>query len=343
MKKITAALVLLALGAGTAAAAGLDVALSGPSAKNDVGSGKIAYTLTNNSAATLHVLRRQTPLGGLSNPLFEVTRNGETIAYVGPTTLHLPPTTADYVELKPGETLSTQIDLTAYYDMKAGGRFEVRYLQDARDVVKEAGDVAKAGVSAGYLGFDREGAASIWVDAAVDAFDASESPDHLDGGRFKAGAAVLAASNTFKQCTATRKAQIKEARAAATRYAKDAKDYLNAGRQGARFTAWFGGYDSAKYTKVNGRFDKIYTKLSSRPMAFDCGCRDADAIAYVTGASQDIYLCPPFWELALAGVYSKADTLVHEVSHLFGTANEGPPESNAYAYEGFAVNDARLD
>jgi peptidyl-Lys metalloendopeptidase len=343
MKKIIAGLVVLVLGTGMSAAAGLDVSLSGPLAKNDYGSGKIAYALTNSSGTTLHVLRRQTPLGGLTGKLFDVTKNGVKVDYVGPIYLYLPPTAADYVELKPGETLETEIDLTAYYDMKGGGQFEVRYARDARDVVKEAGEAAKAGVTAGYLDFDRKGAASIWVDAAVDALDVSENASYRGDAGFKAGAGVLAASNTFEMCTTTQKAEIASARIVATNYARDAKAYMDAGKRGSRYTASFGGYNENKYKTIKGKFQKIYTKLSSRPMAFDCGCRDADAIAYVTGASQDIYLCPPFWELALAGVYSKADTLVHEVSHLFGTANEGPPESNAYAYEGFAVNDARLD
>jgi peptidyl-Lys metalloendopeptidase len=333
-------------GASAVSAAGLELRLDAPVAK-DYGSGKISYALTNTSGATLHVLRWQTPVGGMTGRLFEVTRNGEKVDYVGPMFKRAEPTAADYVELKAGETLATEIDLTAYYDMRAGGQFEVRYARDARDVVKEVNATAKSGVSAGYLDFDRKGVATIYVDAAVDAFDDVD---------FKAGAGVRAATNSFVGCTTTRQNQIASARTGATSYANNSKSYLTAGTQGSRYTWWFGAYNSSRYTTARNHFNSIHSALSSQPFTFRCDCNDS-AYAYVyPNQPYTVYLCNAFWSAPATGTDSKAGTIVHETSHFnvvagtddwaygqsaahsLATSNPSRAVDNADSHEYFAEN-----
>jgi len=138
MQKLYAGFAVLVLGMGgmsAAQAAGLELRLSEPSQK-DFGSGKIVYSLSNTTAAPVQLLRWQTPLDGLSSELFQVTKNGEPVAYEGILAMRTAPTAADYVELAPGATLASEVDLTAYYDMKAGGQYEVRYAREARDVIE---------------------------------------------------------------------------------------------------------------------------------------------------------------------------------------------------------------
>jgi peptidyl-Lys metalloendopeptidase len=333
-------------GASAVSAAGLELRLDAPVAK-DYGSGKISYALTNTSGATLHVLRWQTPVGGMTGRLFEVTRNGEKVDYVGPMFKRAEPTAADYVELKAGETLATEIDLTAYYDMRAGGQFEVRYARDARDVVMEVNATAKSGVSAGYLDFDRKGVATIYVDAAVDAFDDVD---------FKAGAGVRAATNSFVGCTTTRQNQIASARTGATSYANNSKSYLTAGTQGSRYTWWFGAYNSSRYTTARNHFNSIHSALSSQPFTFRCDCNDS-AYAYVyPNQPYTVYLCNAFWSAPATGTDSKAGTIVHETSHFnvvagtddwaygqsaahsLATSNPSRAVDNADSHEYFAEN-----
>ncbi|HVJ62197.1 MAG TPA: M35 family metallo-endopeptidase [Tahibacter sp.] len=349
MQKLFAGFAVLALGmgcVGAASAAGLELKLDAPAAK-DFGSGKISYALTNTSGATLHVLRWQTPLDGMTGRLFEVTRNGEKVDYVGPMFKRAEPTAADYIELKSGETLATEIDLTAYYDMKAGGQFEVRYARDARDVVKEVNATAKAGMQGGYLDFDRKGVATIFVDAAPDAFDEADA---------KAGAGVLAATNSFVGCSTTRKNQIASGRTGATTYANNSKSYLTAGTQGSRYTWWFGAYNSSRYTTARNHFNSIYSALSSQPFTFRCDCSDS-AYAYVyPNQPYTIYLCNAFWSAPATGTDSKAGTIVHETSHFtvvagtddwaygqsaahsLATSNPSRAVDNADSHEYFAEN-----
>ncbi|MCQ4163515.1 M35 family metallo-endopeptidase [Tahibacter harae] len=314
MYRILAGMVALGF-LGSASAAGLDVALSGPLAKSDYGSGKIHYALTNHTGRTLHVLRWQTPLDGLSGELFQVTKNGEPVAYEGILAMRTAPTAADYVELAPGATLAAEIDLTAYYDMKAGGQYEVRYARDARDVIAEVAQSAKGGLDVGYLDFDRAAATSIHVDTAVDAFDAPA---------LKAGPGLLAATNSYESCSTTQKNAMPAARTQATSYANSSRNYLNAGSTGTRYTWWFGAYNASRYSTVRSNFTRIYNALSSQPFVFNCTCPAApSAIAYVyPNQPYRIHLCSSYWGYPNAGApYSKGSILVHEVSHFDVVAN----------------------
>ncbi|HSX59599.1 MAG TPA: M35 family metallo-endopeptidase [Tahibacter sp.] len=287
-------------------AAGLELRLAQP-AQKDFGSGKIVYSLSNATDASVQVLRWQTPIDGVDNAMFRVTRNGEPVAYVGRMVKRPAPTDKDYVELAPGRNITVEVDLTAYYDMRKGGQYEVRYVRSASDVVRAADEASRGGVKAGVLEFDRidGGSVSVFADAAPDALD--EAP--------KAGVGILAATNSFVGCSTTRKNQVATARTSATSYANNSRSYLTAGTQGSRYTWWFGTYNSSRYSTVRTHFNNIHSALSSQPFTFDCSCTD-DYYAYVyPNQPYRIYLCNAFWSAPNTGTDSRAGTIVHEVSH----------------------------
>lgn len=307
MQKLYAGFAVLVLGMGgisAASAAGLELRLSDASA-SDFGSGKIVYTLSNTTAAPMQVLRWMTPLDGVSNDLFDVYQNGERVAYTGRLVKRPAPTAADYVEIAPGQSLSAEVDLSAVYDMRKGGNFNVRYNREGREVIKAAQDAARAGVR-GALDFDRQAdSISVFADVAVDALDEVS----------KADVGVLAATNSFVSCSTTRKTQVATARTSATSYASNSKNYLVAGTQGSRYTWWFGTYNSSRYSTVRTHFNNIHSALSSQPFTFDCGCTDS-AYAYVyPNQPYKIYLCNAFWSAPNTGTDSRAGTIVHETSH----------------------------
>ena len=350
MQKLFAGLAVLVLGMGgmaAANAAGLELRLGEPDAK-DFGSGKITYALTNNTDRTLQVLRWQTPLGGLTGRLFEVAQAGESVAYVGPMFKRAAPTASDYITLQPGESIKTEIDLTAYYDMKAGGRFEVRYARDARDVIREVNAAAKGGAETGFLAFDQMGATSVYVDPAADAFSAVDKPE--------AGFGTKAATNSFVGCSTTRQNQVASGRTSAASYANNSKTYLANGTQGSRYTWWFGTYNSSRYTTARNHFNSIYSALTTQPFTFRCDCSDS-AYAYVyANQPYTIYLCNAFWPAPATGTDSKAGTIVHETSHFtvvagtddwaygqsaahsLATSNPARAVDNADSHEYFAEN-----
>lgn len=294
------------LGVANASAAGIEVALD--TAAKDAGSGKIDYQLVNNSATTIHVLRWQTPVDGVSADLFRVVRDGEEVAYTGMMVKRVAPRAEDYIELKPGEGISAEVDLSAYYDMRSGGRFEVSYTRDASDVVREAALATKGGVDTGVAAFDlARGTVEVHVDAAASPLDMS-----IDA----LGPSPLAATNSFVSCSNTRQTQLATARNSSVTYANNSKSYLTAGTLGSRYTWWFGSYTSARYSTVRSHFTNIASALSSQPYTFNCSCTDSGTYAYVYPTQPyKVWLCGAFWAAPNTGTDSRAGTLVHETSH----------------------------
>lgn len=309
MQKLYAGFAVFVLGMGSMAganAAGIELRLS-PSAEKDFGSGKIVYSLSNTTNAPVQVLRWMTPLDGVSNDIFSVSQNGQEVAYTGRVVKRPAPADSDYVTLAPGQSISAEVDLTAYYDMRQGGQFSVRYNRDGSQAIRAAADAARGGVKAGTLDFDtRGGSVEVFADAAPDAFDQGDS---------KAGVGILAATNSFVSCSTTRKTQIATARTSATSYANNSRSYLTAGTQGSRYTWWFGTYNSSRYSTVRTHFNNIYSALSSQPFTFDCSCTDSYYAYVYPNQPYKIYLCNAFWSAPNTGTDSRAGTIVHEVSH----------------------------
>lgn len=309
MNKHWLSFVLLATGwfsVTTASAAGIEVSLD--AAAKDAGSGKIDYRLVNDTGTTIHVLRWQTPVDGLTADLFRVTRDGEEVAYTGPMYKRVEPREQDYIELLPGQSIDAEVDLSAWYDMRSGGRFEVRYAREASEVVREAASAAKGGAAGGVAAFDlSRGAVEIYVDAAADPLGMS-----LEA----IGASPLAATNSFVSCNNTRQSQLVTARNSSVSYANNAKSYLDAGTTGSRYTWWFGSYTSSRYSTVRSHFTNIASALSSQPYTFNCSCSDSGTYAYVYPTQPyKVWLCGAFWSAPNTGTDSRAGTLIHETSH----------------------------
>ena len=348
-KVLLGSLLLACAFAGTAAAApgGVSVHLDASAKAADIGSGKLVFTMANDGAAAMHVLRWQTPFDGVTSDLFSVERDGAAVAYVGPMDKRAAPGAGDYIELKPGESRSVEVELSAYYDMKAGGQYAIRYARDAQSALLEAQQASKAGVAA-TAAIDGD-ALTLWVDGAPGAFDEAMSTQGAPG--------VLAATNSFVSCSNTRQTQLATARNSAVTYATNAKSYLDAGTQGTRYTWWFGSYNSSRYSTMRTHFTNLKSALSSQPYTFDCTCTDSGTYAYVYPTQPyRVYLCGAFWSAPNTGTDSRAGTLVHESSHFnvvagtddwaygqtaahkLATSNVSHAIDNADSHEYFAEN-----
>lgn len=104
---------------------------------------------------------------------------------------------------------------------------------------------------------------------------------------------------------------------AARNYSQNARNYLNAGSTGARYTTWFGAYNASRYSRVSSNFVNIDNALDQNngQITINCGCTES-AYAYVyANAPYEIYVCNAFWSASTTGTDSKAGTLVHEMSH----------------------------
>ncbi|KAG8754423.1 hypothetical protein FRC11_006670 [Ceratobasidium sp. 423] len=92
----------------------------------------------------------------------------------------------------------------------------------------------------------------------------------------------------------------------------------------ARYTSWFGEYDSTRFDTVKEHFGKIQGK--SPQTAYDCSCNMPHIFAYVYADQPgQIHLCSAFWNTPMTGTDSKAEPLIHEQTRF--TKNGGTRDS----------------
>lgn len=77
----------------------------------------IDFALTNHSSSELSILKWYTPLEGINGRIFEVTCDGNVIPYQGRLVKRGNPSLGDYLELKPGESVHAQFDLSRFYSL----------------------------------------------------------------------------------------------------------------------------------------------------------------------------------------------------------------------------------
>jgi peptidyl-Lys metalloendopeptidase len=138
---LTALLVFSCFGStGTAAGAGQNKSLEFRlEARESYAQGKpvtIKFTLVNNSKQDLFVLGWYTPLEGIKGRIFKVTRDGKEIQYGGMMAKRGAPGRQDYVCVKAGQSVSSEIDLAGAYDIKSAGKYHVAFTGNVHDVLQ---------------------------------------------------------------------------------------------------------------------------------------------------------------------------------------------------------------
>ncbi len=258
----------------------------------------VNVTLTNTGAVTQYLLKWQTPFGAIEAPLFEVTRDGLPVRYLGMQVKRAAPTAADYVALKPGASLSRKIELSALYDMGVTGAYSVRWRDGATRLFNRPG-VARLDTA-----LPDPALASVWIDGRLPrgALDAvTVTPD---------GAGL-----SYSRCSNAQQETIAGAVRAAQAMAQDANVYLQAKTLGARYTSWFGALDAERSGTVVRHFQGIGEAFASKPVTVDCGCNESYYAYVYPNQPYKIYVCKAFWSAPLTGTDSKGGTLVHEMSH----------------------------
>lgn len=261
----------------------------------------VTVTVTNTTGETQYLLAWQTPFalgssGAPTAPLFEVTRDGLAVSYVGRQVKRAAPTAADYIALAPGSSRSASVNLGALYDLSASGAYSVRWRPGAplysRPGVPRAKSTAEAAPGATMRVEGRPSARQAALQAPA------------------AGAGL-----TYRSCSAAQQGQIAQASEAALAMSTDADAYLHKKTRGPRYTQWFGAFDATRWTTMMGHFVAIKDAFATKPVTVDCSC-DEPYYAYVyPNRPYEIYVCQAFWAAPLTGTDSKGGTLVHEMSH----------------------------
>jgi peptidyl-Lys metalloendopeptidase len=259
----------------------------------------VHVTFTNTSKHPAKVLKWYTPIDGVEDSLFVVTTDGAPVAYLGPVYKRPEPKSDDYIHLKAGESITSDVDLGAYYDLSTGGDYAVRYDVSSADLSSEKSiGPAKAvdSLTSNELSLLIQGRPAVALGEMV-------APDTVSG------------STTFDKCTASQQSSLVTARTQASTYSADALSYLNTNKQGSRYTTWFGVYTPTRYSTVRSHFGAISNAMDTAGVKFDCGCKKKYYAYVYPTRPYVIYLCSVFWTAPLTGTDSRGGTLIHEMSH----------------------------
>jgi peptidyl-Lys metalloendopeptidase len=253
----------------------------------------VTVTLTNTGAAPERLLRWRTPFVAPEAPLFEITRDGQPVRYLGRKVKRAAPGEADFILIAPGETRSARVELSHAYDMAVTGAYSVRYR------------VPTPATGAGLDNTPGSNTAAIWIDGRMPR-----------GAAAPALAAPAGTGLSYAQCSNAQQDTIAGALAAGTAMATSGHGYLTSGKEQAqRYTNWFGALDGARQARVTKNFTAIKDAFETKPVKVNCAC-DEDYFAYVyPGQPYTIYVCKAFWTAPMTGTDSMGGTLLHEMSH----------------------------
>ncbi|SDC86016.1 extracellular peptidase. Metallo peptidase. MEROPS family M35 [Massilia sp. PDC64] len=261
----------------------------------------VKVTFTNTSGSPQYVLKSRTPFEEIEAPLFEITRDGQPVRYLGAIAKRGAPTAADYFLLKPGASYTAKVELSALYDMATTGDYAIRY---------------RIGNGSGKAGDElKSEAATVWIDG-VRPRGSNEETRSLAEMQAQAGMVTAAGGAlSFNKCTASQQADITTAVSSALAMATDGDAYMAKGTMGTRYTKWFGAVDSARVATVKSHFAAIKDAFATKPITVDCGCKKTYYAYVYPTQPYTIHVCKAFWSAPMTGTDSKGGTLVHEMSH----------------------------
>jgi hypothetical protein len=119
----------------------LDCALSAPATVKAGEPVEVVFRLSNPTSKPLYVLDWHTPLEGLLNDIFEVTRDGTDVPYAGPMLKRGPPQADDYVTVAPGASVEGRVEVSLAYDLRQPGRYRIAFRNRLMDVATQQSEV----------------------------------------------------------------------------------------------------------------------------------------------------------------------------------------------------------
>lgn len=280
----------------------------------------VQFTLVNGSDEDLFVLDWYTPLEGLFGDIFRVERNGNPVPYQGILAKRGIPQPDEYVNIKPGGSVSAEVELSTGYDFSIPGNYTIEYLSPSvsRVVSKEA-MMAKALENFRPI---RIGSNSVTM-RIVDAGEEGYHPILPPPSPFEGVATEEAKKITYDNCSASAKNIVKKADFGAGKKSKSIYSYLKGlsedkAKTELLYKTWFGAYTAIRYSKVLNNWKKIEDAFLTKNITYNCkgpNCKP-NWYAYVTpGGKLEVFLCKQFWNAPDTGTDTKYGTLIHEVSH----------------------------
>jgi peptidyl-Lys metalloendopeptidase len=317
---------------------------------------EVTLNYKNKGPNTVMIYDWYLPNQDLFHPLFEVTRDGKLVEYIGPLVKRRAPTTKDMIPLESGKDVSTVVQLSSVYNMTGTGNYVVQLKLDVGlMLLSSARDLETASASSARV------AGAILQSAPVALFVEGRSNKLIETSA-QVNLQTRSTTNAYISCSEAQKSAIVAAISSAITYSSTSMQYLAtlSSASSVRYTTWFGKYSSSNLITLKTHFTNINTVFNTKSMTFDCGC-NMNVYAYVySNAPYKVYLCPLFWSAPATGTDSKSGTLIHETSHftvvagnndyVYGQAgckslavtNPTSAVSNADSHEYFAENNPFL-
>jgi len=276
--------------------------------------GAVEITIVNTSRHAVRVPTWELPSDFVEAKLFQVSRDGQPVAYDGPMIKRPLPKAADFTVLRPGESYRTVVDLSGAYDMAKSGQYVVTFASPLQYASLSTGEMLKS--NNGLPMVAQSAPLRLWVDGSD---QLGKSGSGSNGKKPGSGGTVVNGVS-YVGCSTTQISGAGDAVNQARAYSENAKGYLashNGSNYGPRYTTWFGAYTSSRYSTASQNFVKIDSAMdqSNGAVKINCGCNQ-NYYAYVyPSRPYEIFVCRAFWSAPLAGTDSKGGTLIHEMSH----------------------------
>jgi peptidyl-Lys metalloendopeptidase len=273
----------------------------------------VVLKYSNVGGDTMSIYEWYLPQKGLTDPIFEVTRDGERVEYVGPLVKRRAPTADDAVSLAPGMTLSVVVQLSSVYNMTQSGNYVVQYKKNADQVLFTTNNMLRRA----FVSSDDD-EEFVLQSTPVVIFSAGRRNLLIEqANEYNSRTRFLAP--TYAGCSVSQTNSIRNALSAAQSYANDAVQYLSYQSSAtSRYTTWFGSYTSSRQLTLKNHFTKIQNVLSGKTISFDCTCPDAGPTTYAyvyPTLHYKVYLCNQFWPASSTGIDSQGGTIIHELAH----------------------------
>jgi hypothetical protein len=271
------------------------------------GSIVLELALQNNHDFEIRIPRTEIVTDTLMRRMFSVARNGDQLQFHGPIGLYRVSSDADLVTLRPGETVRGQRKLNRDYDLNRRGPYEVtlahKYLTMTSGSIEE---LHVQPIACNQL------TVTVTEPALPPAIE-----EHVSG------------LSEFADCSASQESVtlLAESYARTSGYWGLVFEFPR-GAASNLYVRWFGTHDSDRADTVEENMDEVHDALANGISdGDDYECEDEEecdgAVAFVVQPiPQVVHLCPTFFTLPLTGRFSKAETIIHELSHWHGSTDD---------------------
>lgn len=262
----------------------------------------LEVALHNASRTPQVLLTWNTPFEGAFNAdMFRIT--GIKATYTGRLVKRAKPQQGQVRLLRPGETITTVVDLAQGYDLERAGAFQVQLATTILRLPVTASKETAQGAAVHQTVPQELLSDPVAMQARIEDL-------HEPHPEPQVGTTACSAAEGYVIAMAAQLAEV---------MTQDAVTALQgtppeARSTAVRYTTWFGVHDTRRYQTVVNHFTAIQKTLPR--VRIQCGCNDPSMYAYVVPKQPyTIHVCPVFWDAPLGGTDSKAGTLVHETSH----------------------------